>query len=104
MTTPKNPLEMQHLIRHFLTYLLAWNRGIPNRVLNDVHVSRRHQDYEQTCERCRRLTGKRSARAVQFPRIGEAQMSRRSLFDKISGGLIKHDHNHDGIDRRGFLK
>ncbi|HET7208352.1 MAG TPA: metallophosphoesterase [Terriglobales bacterium] len=31
-------------------------------------------------------------------------MSRDNLFDKISGGLIKHDHHRDGIDRRGFLK
>ena len=31
-------------------------------------------------------------------------MSKRNLFDKASGGLIEHDHNHDGIDRRGFLK
>jgi 3',5'-cyclic AMP phosphodiesterase CpdA len=31
-------------------------------------------------------------------------MARKDLFDKRAGGLIKHDHNHDGIDRRGFLK
>jgi 3',5'-cyclic AMP phosphodiesterase CpdA len=31
-------------------------------------------------------------------------MSKRKFFDKTSGGLIEHDHNHDGVDRRGFLK
>lgn len=31
-------------------------------------------------------------------------MSKKNLFDKASGGLIEHDHNKDGIDRRGFLK
>ena len=25
-------------------------------------------------------------------------------FDTTPGGIIEHDHNHDGIDRRGFLK
>jgi hypothetical protein len=29
-------------------------------------------------------------------------MSQKNFF-KASGGLIKHDHNKDGIDRRGFL-
>jgi 3',5'-cyclic AMP phosphodiesterase CpdA len=31
-------------------------------------------------------------------------MSKTDLFNKAAGGLIEHDHNHDGIDRRGFLK
>ncbi len=31
-------------------------------------------------------------------------MSKAGLFNKPSGGFIEHDHNHDGIDRRGFLK
>ncbi len=31
-------------------------------------------------------------------------MTNRNLFDRISGGFIRDDHNHDGIDRRGFLK
>jgi len=31
-------------------------------------------------------------------------MKKSNLFHKASGGLIEHDHNHDGIDRRGFLK
>src|SRR5579859_3844686 len=31
-------------------------------------------------------------------------MSNTDFFRKISGGFIEHDHNHDGIDRRGFLK
>ena len=25
-------------------------------------------------------------------------------FSGVAGGVIEHDHNHDGIDRRGFLK
>jgi 3',5'-cyclic-AMP phosphodiesterase len=25
-------------------------------------------------------------------------------FNVVSGGFIEHDHNKDGIDRRGFLK
>src|SRR5215471_16085306 len=28
----------------------------------------------------------------------------KKLFDRNSSGLIEHDHNQDGIDRRGFLK
>jgi len=31
-------------------------------------------------------------------------MKNSNLFHKVSGGLIEHDHNRDGIDRRGFLK
>jgi 3',5'-cyclic-AMP phosphodiesterase len=31
-------------------------------------------------------------------------MGRRDLFNKKANGFIEHDHNHDGIDRRGFLK
>src|SRR5215467_9108063 len=31
-------------------------------------------------------------------------MSKTNLFNKASGGLLEDDHNHDGIDRRGFLK
>src|SRR6185312_4157585 len=31
-------------------------------------------------------------------------MSKSNLFNKASGGFIEHDHNQDGIDRRGFLK
>ena len=31
-------------------------------------------------------------------------MSETNLFNKASGGFIEHDHNNDGIDRRGFLK
>jgi 3',5'-cyclic AMP phosphodiesterase CpdA len=31
-------------------------------------------------------------------------MAKTNLFNKASGGFLQHDHNHDGIDRRGFLK
>jgi Icc protein len=31
-------------------------------------------------------------------------MAKPNLFDATSKGFIEHDHNHDGIDRRGFLK
>jgi 3',5'-cyclic AMP phosphodiesterase CpdA len=31
-------------------------------------------------------------------------MSKLNLFHRASGGNIEHDHNHDGINRRGFLK
>src|SRR5438270_6583792 len=31
-------------------------------------------------------------------------MSKSTLFGLNAGGLIQHDHNKDGIDRRGFLK
>lgn len=31
-------------------------------------------------------------------------MSRSNLTDANDSSLIQHDHNHDGIDRRGFLK
>jgi 3',5'-cyclic-AMP phosphodiesterase len=31
-------------------------------------------------------------------------MANTKLLNSNSGGFIEHDHNHDGIDRRGFLK
>ena len=31
-------------------------------------------------------------------------MNKKDLFNHASGGFIEHDHNNDGIDRRGFLK
>src|SRR5262249_69673 len=31
-------------------------------------------------------------------------MAEKKLFDPNPGGFIEHDHNNDGIDRRGFLK
>ena len=31
-------------------------------------------------------------------------MSKKKLFDPNPSGFIEHDHNNDGIDRRGFLK
>ena len=31
-------------------------------------------------------------------------MAKTNLFERNAGGLIQHDHNNDGIDRRGFLK
>jgi 3',5'-cyclic AMP phosphodiesterase CpdA len=31
-------------------------------------------------------------------------MSKRINFNANSNGFIEHDHNHDGIDRRGFLR
>lgn len=31
-------------------------------------------------------------------------MARRNHFDRKAGGFIERDHNHDGIDRGGFLK
>jgi len=31
-------------------------------------------------------------------------MSRKPIIDPAPSGLIEHDHNHDGIDRRGFLR
>lgn len=31
-------------------------------------------------------------------------MGKTNLFDQNPGGFIEHDHNNDGIDRRGFLK
>jgi Icc protein len=31
-------------------------------------------------------------------------MAKTNLFATTSGGFIEHDHNHDGIDRRGFRK
>jgi 3',5'-cyclic AMP phosphodiesterase CpdA len=31
-------------------------------------------------------------------------MAKSSSFDRKAGGFIEHDHNRDGIDRRGFLK
>src|SRR6202140_2262440 len=31
-------------------------------------------------------------------------MAKKNLLDANAGGFIEHDHNNDGIDRRGFLK
>src|ERR1700757_3013304 len=31
-------------------------------------------------------------------------MAKKNLFDPNPSGVIEHDHNNDGIDRRGFLK
>jgi len=31
-------------------------------------------------------------------------VTKKNLFDPNPNGIIEHDHNHDGIDRRGFLK
>ena len=31
-------------------------------------------------------------------------MAKKNLFDSKANGFIEHDHNNDGIDRRGFLK
>ncbi|MBV9084004.1 MAG: metallophosphoesterase, partial [Acidobacteriaceae bacterium] len=31
-------------------------------------------------------------------------MEKTKLFKPALSGFIEHDHNHDGIDRRGFLK
>ena len=31
-------------------------------------------------------------------------MANKNLFDRKASGVIEHDHNNDGIDRRGFLK
>ncbi|MGH9512703.1 MAG: metallophosphoesterase family protein, partial [Terriglobales bacterium] len=31
-------------------------------------------------------------------------MARKNLLDLKASGFIEHDHNNDGIDRRGFLK
>jgi hypothetical protein len=31
-------------------------------------------------------------------------VAKKKLFDPNPGGFIEHDHNNDGIDRRGFLK
>lgn len=31
-------------------------------------------------------------------------MKKTNLFNKAAGGFIEHDHNDDGINRRGFLK
>jgi 3',5'-cyclic AMP phosphodiesterase CpdA len=31
-------------------------------------------------------------------------MSQKQFFDRASGGFLEHDQNHDGINRRGFLK
>ncbi len=31
-------------------------------------------------------------------------MSNTNRFNQAAGGFIEHDHNQDGIDRRGFLK
>jgi len=31
-------------------------------------------------------------------------MPKKNLLDPNASGFIEHDHNNDGIDRRGFLK
>src|SRR6478609_8036109 len=31
-------------------------------------------------------------------------MSQSKPFNTTANGIIEHDHNHDGIDRRGFLR
>ena len=31
-------------------------------------------------------------------------MTKKNPFDSKANGFIEHDHNNDGIDRRGFLK
>jgi 3',5'-cyclic AMP phosphodiesterase CpdA len=31
-------------------------------------------------------------------------MTKKNLFDSKANGFIEHDHNNDGVDRRGFLK
>jgi Icc protein len=31
-------------------------------------------------------------------------MAKKNILDPKAGGFIEHDHNNDGIDRRGFLK
>src|SRR6266700_3306508 len=31
-------------------------------------------------------------------------MAKKNLFDPNPSGFIEHDHNNDGLDRRGFLK
>ena len=31
-------------------------------------------------------------------------MAKKDFYDRNPGGFIEHDHNADGIDRRGFLK
>ena len=31
-------------------------------------------------------------------------MAKTNLLDSKAGGLMEHAHNHDGINRRGFLK
>src|SRR5947207_7205169 len=32
------------------------------------------------------------------------RMAKKNLVDPTATGFIEHDHNNDGIDRRGFLK
>src|SRR5215469_10198597 len=34
----------------------------------------------------------------------ECKMAKTRLFDPNPNGFIEHDHNHDGINRRGVLK
>jgi 3',5'-cyclic AMP phosphodiesterase CpdA len=36
--------------------------------------------------------------------VEETSVAKNNLFDSKASGLIEHDHNNDGIDRRGFLK
>jgi Icc protein len=31
-------------------------------------------------------------------------MAKNDTFDRNASGLLEHDHNNDGVDRRGFLK
>jgi hypothetical protein len=31
-------------------------------------------------------------------------MAKEKMFESKANGLIEHDHNNDGVDRRGFLK
>ena len=31
-------------------------------------------------------------------------MTKKKIIDPNPSGFIEHDHNNDGIDRRGFLK
>src|ERR1700682_1518726 len=32
------------------------------------------------------------------------RMAKKNMSDPNANGFIEHDHNNDGIDRRGFLK
>jgi Icc protein len=44
-----------------------------------------------------------SAGDVPIPELERCDVT-KTFFDRASNGLIKYDQNHDGIDRRGFLK
>jgi hypothetical protein len=37
-------------------------------------------------------------------KLEEMRMAKKNLLDPNANGFIEHDHNNDGIDRRGFLK